>query len=200
MHWKGKLHLRLGPAFTFSTNIIEGKAFPCLFFSSPSFPTFFSSETDKPHCSGPQSPVWFPRALACHMSTCLPTHVAVCATVPGRERLAPGPAFLSPSVRMLPRPLPCWRLPSAFPSLQTRWWDLTKPSVCLSCLHNLCCLGGEFNLPPGCPGGVGALGPNALFPKGYAAWHLCFFSFFNIWTLPHPSLGGPYCVPLTGVW
>lgn len=91
-------------------------------------------------------------------------------------------------------PFPADWLPSpAFSSLQRRWCDLTKPSVCLSRLCNLFSLGGKFNPPSGLTAGDWALGPDALFWKEYVAWHLCHLS-FRIWKHPNPWLGGPYCV------
>lgn len=86
-----------------------GKNLPCLSFSSPPFHTSFSSSKMTSLISAAlRTQSTFPQALACHTSTCLPTHVTICATFPRLGGWLLNHAFLSPSVQILPRSFPCW--------------------------------------------------------------------------------------------
>lgn len=180
------------------TLLRENLALP--FFSSPAFPTFFSSsEDDRPHFSGPESPEWFPWALACHMSPCLPTHLAICAAVSGLEAGFRAPRSYHPQYRCCQDPCPAdgfllrflpykhagetWQSPAFVPAAFI---------ICSVSVESLTCHWASLQ-------GSGHWGPmpssqRAMLPG------VCFYLSFNIWTVPQPRLGSPYCVFLTGAW
>lgn len=119
IHSNVQLHLGLGPAFTSPPGRLLGKHWPCLFLLSPlpRLPFFVTSLIS----AAPRAPSAFSTG-----SGLSPVNSSAhsCDRWCSGSRLGGrllGPAFLSPSVRILPRSCPADGLPSAFPSSQTRW-------------------------------------------------------------------------------
>ena len=171
-----------------------GRNWPCIFFFfffNPLLPPSLLLKEQVSFHLPWESGVHFPQALAYHMTTCLPLTWPFLQP-PWAGRLASRPCIPLTFSRDFASILSALTgfLPLLFSSLQTREWDLTRPSVCLRRLYNLFSLSGKFNLTSSLTGGGRTMGPHVLFSKGYGAYICVSFlpGYPNLW------LGSSYSV------